>query len=173
MAKGSCTCRVPCEIASVVTSKHESSGELLLLGSTVAVRFIEVGDCLGEIVAIKTLETLVYTVHFPEDGQQFHVDPKIHKIRAVAPLRLGTVPHYILDAFADWKSNDECQQGTSSDHASICKYMFACPGDFGLPHGITASRALEQIRLKEKRLKKQRAALSQLVDFQTKGEETI
>ena len=141
-----------------------------------AVRFIEEGDCLGEIVAIKTLplaESPVYTVHFPADGKQFHVDPEVHKIRAVAPLRLGMVPHYILDAFADWKSRDEFQQATSADHASICKYMFACPGNFGLPHGITASRALEQIRIKHNRLKKQHAALSQLVEFQTKDEETV
>ena len=37
------------------------------------------GDCLGEIVAVKTLPTaksFVYTVHFSEDGEQFDVDPK-------------------------------------------------------------------------------------------------
>ncbi len=176
MAKDPCTRPEPCETgknANAVTSPREqddSSDDLLLVGSTVAVQFIDEGDCLGEIVAIKILppaESPVYTVHFPEDGKQFNVDPEVHKIRVVSPLKLGMAPHYILDAFADWQSHDECQGEFSIDHASICRHMFACPESFGLPHGITATRALEQIRLKESRAKKQRAALSRMVDFQT------
>lgn len=90
-----------------------------------------------------------------------HLPVGMPRFASKLPPRMGEASRFVLDDFAA-----VCED---KEHVALCRDMFDNPGKFGLPAGVTASRAREQICLREHALGKQREALAKLVSFQVSG----
>jgi hypothetical protein len=95
-------------------------------------------------------------------------DPPVDAPHFASPPQLGEASRVVLDNFASWKNHRQ-NQALFKEHVALCKDMFDSPSKFGLPAGITASQAHEQICLREHALGEQAEALERLVRFQVSG----